>query len=103
MFIIPQIDVEEELADFCFICSKIVASVWKRFAVFPFCVSFIVRKHHLSCIYSVEKLESLREFGSFSLHINILTVQTLGFTLECLLQIYTPCQELNELLVPLSP
>lgn len=103
MFIIPQIKAEEELADFSFVCSTIVASVWKRFAVFPFCVSFIVRKHHLSCIYSVEELESIRGFSSFSFHIDILTVQTLGFILECLLEIYTPRQELNELLVPLSP
>lgn len=58
--------------------------------MFPFCLSFIVRKHYLYCICSVEELESIRDFNSFSSHINILTVQTLGFALECLLQIYTP-------------
>lgn len=89
----PKLLLRRNLLIFSFICSTMVASVWKRFAVFPFCVSFIVRKHHLSCIYSVEELESVRDFSSFSFHINMLTVQTLGFTLECLLQIYTLCQE----------
>lgn len=63
MFIIPQIDIEKGLADFSFICSTIIASVGDRFAVFPFCVSFIVRKHHLCCICSVEELESVRDFN----------------------------------------
>lgn len=103
----PKLMLRRNLLIFSFISSTSVASVWKRFAVFPFCVSFFVRKHHLSWHLFRWGIGIRKRLQFFFFHINILTVQTLGFTLECLLQIYTSCQELKQAAgshkVPLSP
>lgn len=95
----PKLMLRRNLLIFSFISSTIVASVWKRFAVFPFCVSFIVRKHHLSCIYSVEELESVRDFSSFSSTLIFWLYRLWGSPLNACYR-FIPCvRSLNKLLV----